>query len=103
MNLTREKELMKRWALGNKSEKVFRERDTDVDSYFADAAPVYIMEYGFESAPELEQAFCDIWRRQQSNMAPKILAISAIKNMPENESADPVQTDSKIPHYIYTF
>lgn len=104
MNLTREKELIKKWALENKSEKVFQECDVYTDSYFTDITSAsYIMEYSFESAPQLENIFSDTWSRQQSDIIKKIIAISAIKNMPQTESIASVSTDSKIPHYIYTF
>ena len=103
MNLTKEKELIKKWALENHSEEAFQKYDECADSYFVDASPIYMMEYKFESAPELEHAFADTWRRQKNDMIKKIIAISAIKNMPKKDSAAPIQTDSKIPHYIYTF
>ena len=103
MSLTRERELIKKWASQNSSEKVFPAWSSDGETYFTDSTSIYMMEYGFKNAPELEKLLSDVWKNQQCDTIKEIMAVSAIKCMPADNSIELSQTDSKIPQYIYAF
>lgn len=103
MNLTKEKEAIKKWAAENELKNVFCGNESSRSTYFEDANSDYIMEYKFDNILELEKIFEDVWNKQQGEKIRKIIAVSAFKNMPPDDVVNQNQLSPKIPQYIYTF
>ncbi len=98
------------WSKRNMNSYHFSERDIKVDSYYESFdSDLCIMSYGFDTLPELEMQFEDMWRDERCfDGLSRICAIATFKNNPTKELSNSKDSDKdskefSIPEYIYVF
>lgn len=117
---SREKKMLYEWGTRNCEAYHFQEKNENEESYFTpklEERSSYIMEYGFETLPEVAKALDDLWGSSEL-MAEikKVVEVAALKNKPAKQSKlkdDNLEirkeipksktSEDKLPAFIYNF
>ena len=94
-------DILVNWIRHNEK-KEFSCIDKEAPTYFEDSTlrDIYITQYSFNSASELQDLFCDYAPNLDKRLI-GICSVEAYKNKPVKDGVDAVITSSEIPDFVY--